>query len=333
MQTGFGRVGHSFWAFERHGAVPDIVTIGKPFGNGFPLAAVVTSSAIAETSAECEYFNTFGGNPVATAVGLEVLSVIEDERLMENAREVGGYALQALNRLMREHEVIGDVRGEGLMFGVEFVTDRGMRTPDPDAAAHAMAHMRANGVLVSVDGPHASVIKMKPPMCVNVGDMDRLVNALDSALREYRYTSTSAVNGTVNGTHPHATHTHRDAPTSHALPAAGAHTHAAHQQGKVREASARAAAVLNLDVQHQTKAADGTTSTHSYAAHQKRKVREASARAAAVLNLDQTKVARAVQYQDAIQDSAPTHAEHQQRKVREASARAAAVLNLKRGSK
>lgn len=110
VQVGFGRTGEHFWAFEGHGVVPDIVTLGKPFGNGFPLAAVVTTSAIAETFAQCEYFNTFGGNPVATAVGLEVLGVVHDEQLQSHAKLVGAHAMRGLRRLQETHEHIGDVR-------------------------------------------------------------------------------------------------------------------------------------------------------------------------------------------------------------------------------
>jgi len=184
VQTGFGRVGHSFWAFERHGTVPDIVTLGKPFGNGMPLSAVVTTREVAETSGSVEYFNTFGGNPVSTAVGLETLAVIDSEGLQANAAAVGAHGLRNLIDVKARHEVIGDVRGEGLMLGVEFVLDRKTREPDPDTAAYVMAHMRGNGVLVSVDGPFSSVIKMKPPMCVTSADMDRMVDALDLALSE-----------------------------------------------------------------------------------------------------------------------------------------------------
>eukprot|EP01043_Picozoa_sp_COSAG02_P052196 COSAG02_NODE_5587_length_4209_cov_1.663504_5_plen_299_part_01 len=185
VQTGFGRSGSNFWAFEAHGVVPDIVTVGKPFGNGFPLAAVVTSKAVADSANMLEYFNTFGGNPVACAVGLEVLSVIRDEGLQENAAIVGDYALLQLRELQSAHpQRIGDVRGTGLLMGVEFVEDSETRTPDPLTAAYVMQRMKAQGVLVSTDGMHQHVIKMKPPMCINRSDIDALVAAMDSSLAE-----------------------------------------------------------------------------------------------------------------------------------------------------
>jgi 4-aminobutyrate aminotransferase-like enzyme len=187
VQTGFGRSGSDFWAFEAHGVVPDIVTMGKPFGNGFPLAAVVTSKAVADSANMLEYFNTFGGNPVACAVGLEVLSVIRDEGLQDNAAAVGGYALTQLRELQSAHpQRIGDVRGTGLLLGVEFVEDPETRTPDPLTAAYVMQRMKAQGVLVSTDGLYASVIKMKPPMCVNESDVDTLVAAMDCSLTELK---------------------------------------------------------------------------------------------------------------------------------------------------
>jgi len=194
VQTGFGRVGDAFWEFERHGACPDIVTVGKPFGNGFPLAAVVTTSAVAETFAACEYFNTFGGNPVSTAVGLEVLGVIADEQLQANAKAVGAHAMHALAPLATRHMSIGDVRGKGLMIGVEFVRDRATREPWPELAKHVMSHMRSNRVLVSVDGPHASVVKMKPPMCITASDMDNMVDALENAVHDFHVTQRAAHN-------------------------------------------------------------------------------------------------------------------------------------------
>ena len=186
VQTGFGRLGHSYWAFESHGVVPDIVTVGKPFGNGMPLAAVVTTSAIAETSADCEYFNTFGGNPVSTAVGLEVLSIIADEELQANAARVGAHAMRKLSSLAKEYESVGDVRGEGLMIGIELVKDRETREPDPEAAQKVMHRLRSDGVLVSTDGPHASVIKMKPPMVINSEDMNHVVESLEAALDHHK---------------------------------------------------------------------------------------------------------------------------------------------------
>jgi ethanolamine-phosphate phospho-lyase len=186
VQTGFGRIGTHFWAFQHDEVVPDIVTIGKPFGNGFPLAAVVTTRAIAESSDMLEYFNTFGGNPVACAVGLEVLDVIEEEGLQQRALEVGSLALQLCRQVQTIYpELIGDVRGRGLLIGIEFVQDAETRTPYPAAAKFVMQRMKSLGVLTSTDGPFNSVIKIKPPMCFDQNDATRLAEALDTALHEY----------------------------------------------------------------------------------------------------------------------------------------------------
>ena len=131
-----------------------------------------------------EYFNTFGGNPVACAVGLEVLAVIRDEGLQENAAEVGGYVMTQLEQLKAVHPRVGDVRGKGLLFGVEFVEDKTTRQPDALTAAYVMQRMKSQGVLVSTDGPERNVAKMKPPLCFTKADADTLVAAMDFALRE-----------------------------------------------------------------------------------------------------------------------------------------------------
>ena len=150
VQTGFGRVGDHMWAFESQGVVPDIVTLGKPFGNGFPLSAVVTTREVAESLRNVEYFNTFGGNPVACAVGLEVLSVLQDEALQQNAKCTGDYTRSIVSQLSAKHRPIGDVRGMGLLLGIEFVADRESRVPDADCAYYVMQWMRAHrNVLVS----------------------------------------------------------------------------------------------------------------------------------------------------------------------------------------
>jgi 4-aminobutyrate aminotransferase-like enzyme len=189
VQTGFGRIGSHFWAFETQGAdvVPDIMTVGKPFGNGFPLSAVVTTNAVAASAQNIEYFNTFGGNPVACAVGLEVLNVIRREKLQQNALEVGTYVISQLTALKAKHDKIGDVRGMGLLFGVELVSDRSTKEPDADAATFVMQRAKSMGVLVSTDGPHRNVVKMKPPICVTRDDADELTRVLDTVLTEYKY--------------------------------------------------------------------------------------------------------------------------------------------------
>ncbi len=185
VQVGFGRVGSHFWAFEAQSALPDIVTLGKPIGNGHPLGAVVTTPEIAASFANgMEYFNTFGGNPVSCAVGLAVLDVIEDEGLQAHAREVGARLLAGLRSLMTRHALIGDVRGTGLFIGVELVVDREARNPAPRHAIHVVERMRENGILLSTDGPDHDVIKIKPPLVFSAADADRLVDTLDRVLAE-----------------------------------------------------------------------------------------------------------------------------------------------------
>jgi 4-aminobutyrate aminotransferase-like enzyme len=185
VQTGFGRVGSHFWAFQALGAVPDIVTMGKPIGNGHPLGAVATTPEIAASFANgMEYFNTFGGNPVSCAAGLAVLDVIEDENLQENARHVGDRLLRGLRSLRERHELIGDVRGLGLYIGVELVLDRAARAPAGRHAAWVAERMRDLRVLVSTDGPNHNVLKIKPPLVFDDADADALVAALDRVLAE-----------------------------------------------------------------------------------------------------------------------------------------------------
>jgi len=183
VQIGFGRVGSHFWGFETQGVVPDIVTLGKPMGNGHPLAAVVTTPEIARSfETGMEYFNTFGGNPVSCAIGLAVLDVIESEQLQRNAREVGAHLLERLRDLARTHELIGDVRGRGLFAGIELVRDRATRAPATEAAAAVIEYAKDAGVLLSTDGPFSCVIKIKPPIVFSRDDVGTLVRALDDAL-------------------------------------------------------------------------------------------------------------------------------------------------------
>jgi 4-aminobutyrate aminotransferase-like enzyme len=185
VQTGFGRAGEYFWAFESQGAVPDIVTLGKPIGNGHPLGAVVTTPEIAKSFANgMEYFNTFGGNPVSCAVGLAVLEVIRDEELQENAREVGQYFRDTLRMLGEKHRLIGDVRGLGLFIGVELVRDRQSLEPADTEASAIIERMKARGVLLSTDGPFHNVLKIKPPIVFSKADSDLVVSELDAVLTE-----------------------------------------------------------------------------------------------------------------------------------------------------
>ena len=185
VQVGLGRVGTHWWAFEVHGVVPDIVTMGKPLGNGHPLGAVVTTPDVAARFTNgMEYFNTFGGNPVSCVIGREVLRVIQREGLRERALETGNYLLSRLRALGDRHAMIGDVRGNGLFVGVELVTDRDQRTPAGAAAGYAANRMRELGVLLSTDGPDHNVLKIKPPLCFSKTDADQLTDTLSRVLKE-----------------------------------------------------------------------------------------------------------------------------------------------------
>ncbi len=185
VQTGCGRHGAHFWAFEEHGVVPDIVTVGKPIGNGHPLGVVVTTPAIAEAFANgMEYFNTFGGNPVSCAIGREVLRVIKDEGLQQNALEAGAYLTAALRDLAGRFPVIGDVRGPGLFLGFELVDDPVTLAPSERKATYLSNRMRELGVLMSTDGPFHNVLKIKPPIVFGKKDADFLLGMLERVMRE-----------------------------------------------------------------------------------------------------------------------------------------------------
>jgi len=183
VQIGFGRIGSHFWGFENCGVVPDIVTMGKPMGNGHPLSAVVTTREIADTfNNGMEYFNSFGGNPVSCAVGQAVLDVIKDEELQENALHVGSHLLDQLNTLKSKHDLIGDVRGAGLFIGVELVDDRCSLDPAGNEADALINMMKEKGFLLSSDGPDHNVIKIKPPMVFTKANADFLVKTLDESI-------------------------------------------------------------------------------------------------------------------------------------------------------
>ncbi len=187
VQIGFGRVGTHMWAFEQQGVVPDIVTMGKPIGNGHPLAAVVTTPKIAEAfNNGMEYFNTFGGNPVSCAIGLSVLDVIRDEQLMQNSQTVGLYMLDMLRELMGKHPLIGDVRGKGLFIGIELVKDPETLEPAKEEASYIAERMKENRILVSVDGPLHNVLKIKPPIVFTKENALRYVETLDEILDNYK---------------------------------------------------------------------------------------------------------------------------------------------------
>jgi 4-aminobutyrate aminotransferase-like enzyme/Ser/Thr protein kinase RdoA (MazF antagonist) len=185
VQCGMGRVGTHMWAFESHGVVPDIVTLGKPLGNGHPLGMVITTPEIARRfRTGMEYFNTFAGNPVSCAVGLSVLDVLRDERLMAHAGIVGSVFKAGLASLMDRHEVIGDVRGRGLFLGVDLVRDRTTKEPATALTADVVDGLKQRGILISSDGPHDNVLKIKPPMVISADECTRVVEALDECLHE-----------------------------------------------------------------------------------------------------------------------------------------------------
>jgi 4-aminobutyrate aminotransferase-like enzyme/Ser/Thr protein kinase RdoA (MazF antagonist) len=185
VQVGFGRLGTHFWGFETQAVVPDIVVLGKPIGNAFPLAAVVTTPEIAASfNNGMEFFSTFGGNPVACAAGLAVLDVLAEEHLQENALRVGSYLIARLKSLQQKHALIGDLRGSGLFLGIDLVADRESREPAPYQASYVLNRLRERGILAGTDGPHHNVIKLRPPLIFSQSDADLFVATLDSILAE-----------------------------------------------------------------------------------------------------------------------------------------------------
>jgi 4-aminobutyrate aminotransferase-like enzyme/Ser/Thr protein kinase RdoA (MazF antagonist) len=182
VQSGYGRMGE-LWGFTRWGVTPDIVTLGKPMGNGHPIAAVITRSEIVDRfGAQTTFFSTFGGNPVACAAALAVLDVLEDERLVANAVTVGDSLRSQLRALVERHESIGDVRGRGLMTGVELVHDRTTREPAGDLASRVKDEMAERGVLIGTTGRHGNVLKIRPPLCISGDEARLIVTTLDAVL-------------------------------------------------------------------------------------------------------------------------------------------------------
>ncbi len=185
VQVGFGRVGSHWWAFETQGVVPDIVTMGKPIGDGHPMAAVVTTRAVTDSfNNGMEYFNTFGGNPVSCAVGLAVLDVIEGQDLRSNALAIGNYLMDAFRAMQARYDVIGDVRGLGLFLGIELVTDRRTKAPATEFARAVSNGARRRGVLMGTEGPHDNVLKMRPPMIFSKRDADHLIAVLEETFAD-----------------------------------------------------------------------------------------------------------------------------------------------------
>ena len=187
VQPGFARTGESFWGFARHDVVPDIITTGKPMGNGIPISGLLAKeNVLSAFSDQIPYFNTFGGNPVAIAAAQAVLQVIQEEKLQAHSHKVGGKLLHELQLLAQRHECVGDVRGAGLFIGFEIVKDPSTKIPDKLRALNIIENLRESHVLTSVAGPHGNVLKLRPPLAFQEADIDWLVSALDKALIETR---------------------------------------------------------------------------------------------------------------------------------------------------
>lgn len=182
VQTGFGRTGNHYWGFQNFGVVPDIVTMAKGIGNGAPLAAVTTRREIANTLTARIHFNTFGGNPVSMAAGLAVLEAIDEDGLQENSRVVGGRFKAGLKELQTRYRIVGDVRGMGLMLGLELVRDRNTKEPAKEETLEVMEIAKDNGVLFGKGGLDGNVLRIKPPMCITADDVDFALEVLDLAI-------------------------------------------------------------------------------------------------------------------------------------------------------
>jgi 4-aminobutyrate aminotransferase-like enzyme len=183
VQVGFGRMGDTFWGVELSGAVPDIITIAKPMGNGYPIGGVITSKKIADALAtEGNFFSSAGGSPVSCAVGLAVLDAMRDEGLQENARVVGNHLKKRLKALAKKHDMIGPIHGHGLYLGVELVRDRTTLEPAAAEAAAISERLRELGIVVMTTSERMNVLKVKPPLCLTIESADYFVDALDEVL-------------------------------------------------------------------------------------------------------------------------------------------------------
>ncbi len=184
VQTGLGRLGHHYWGFEQQGVVPDVVVLGKPLGNGHPIAAVITRSDVADCfNTGMEFFSTFGGSTLSCVVGNEVLQIIDDEALQNNAAVVGDHLLATLASMSTRHDGVGDVRGMGLFIGVELVTDPDTKNPDTERAAFIKNELRRDRILIGTDGPHDNVLKIRPPLTFDIEAADHLVTRIGYHLR------------------------------------------------------------------------------------------------------------------------------------------------------
>jgi len=182
VQTGFGRLGTHYWGFETQGVVPDMVTMAKGIGNGAPLAAVITTPEIAASMKKGLHFNTYGGNPVSSAIGRAVLKVIDEEGIQENALRVGDRLIKGLKQLKEKHQIVGDVRGRGLMLGMELVKDRKTKAPATAECLEALERCKDMGLLIGKGGLFGNTFRIKPPMCLTEDDADFIVACLDRSL-------------------------------------------------------------------------------------------------------------------------------------------------------
>jgi 4-aminobutyrate aminotransferase-like enzyme len=185
VQSGYCRLGDSWWGHEKYDVVPDIVVLGKPMGGGHPVAAVISTPEIAAAFGKhSDYFNTFGGNPVSAAAALAVIDVIDDEGLLENARQVGQHLEHGLAALARDHEIIGNVQGSGLFWGIDLVSDRESRRPiDPKDAKHIVSAISEAGVLMGLTGTHGNALKLRPPLPFSCDNADHALEVIDGCLR------------------------------------------------------------------------------------------------------------------------------------------------------
>jgi 4-aminobutyrate aminotransferase-like enzyme len=185
VQPGFGRTGDAMWGFQRHGVVPDLVIMGKPMGNGLPIAGLIAKPEVLEDFAlRARYFNTFGGNPVCCAAGLAVLEVMENEQLMQNAKSVGSYMKQGLAELASQYASIGQVRGAGFFIGVDLVRNQESHEPDPDFATRLVNGLRKRFILIGASGPEGHVLKIRPPLPFSRQNAEHFLSAMEDALRE-----------------------------------------------------------------------------------------------------------------------------------------------------
>jgi alanine-glyoxylate transaminase/(R)-3-amino-2-methylpropionate-pyruvate transaminase len=185
VQSGFGRTGDDYWCFEAHGLVPEIVVMAKGIGNGFPLGAVVSQRKVADSLAGKFYFNTYGGSPMACAAGRAVLRTIDEEGLQDNAKRVGAQLKEVLTGLQSRHEIIGDVRGRGLMLAIELVTDRTTKAPATRETVDIFEKTREHGLIVSKSGAHKNVLRMVPPMCLQAEDVEAVSAIMETCLAGY----------------------------------------------------------------------------------------------------------------------------------------------------